>query len=144
MPLPGISGPRQDHSNLQALLTQAKAVKQDFNTLKTSLQNGDISSAQSAYADLQELILKATQTPQYQKAQASEKTTGLLASDFSALGQALSTGDITASQNAAKTLQQDVNQLTSTGLVNLQQKIQAAYAGYVANGASALPLDLKA
>lgn len=144
MPLSGISGQRQDHSNLQALLTQAKAVKQDFNTLKTSLQNGDISSAQSAYADLQELILKATQTPPFQKAQASEKTTGLLASDFSALGQALSTGDITASQNAAKTLQQDANQLTSTGLVNLQQKIQAAYAGYVANGASSLPLDLKA
>lgn len=139
----GISGPRHD-GNLQSMIAQAKTVRQDINTLKTSLQNGDISSAQSAYADLQEMILKAAQTPKYQQAQASDKTTGLLASDFSALGQALASGDITASQEAAKTMQQDMKSLASNGLVNMQQKLQAAYTEYGANGQSALPPDLKA
>ena len=140
----GIPGHRHDHSQLHAMMNQAKAVRQDLNTLKSSLQNGDITSAQSAYADLQDLILKAAQTSQFQNAQASEKTTGLVANDMSALGQALASGDITASQAAAKTLQQDMRNLASNGLVNMQQKLQAAYAGFEANNPSSLPTDLKA
>lgn len=139
-----VSGHRHDHSQLHSTINQTKAVRQDLHTLRNSLQNGDITSARSAYADLQDLILKAAQAPRYQNAQASEKLTGPVTNDLSALGQALTSGDIIASQTAAITLQRDIRNLASNGAINMQHKLQAAYVELKANDVSALPADLKA
>jgi ribosomal protein S20 len=78
---------------------------QDFKGLANALQSGDISSAQSAFATVQNDL---------QSAQSNGKTSPLLdqntpvGKDFQTLQAALKSGDIKAAQDAFATLTQDM------------------------------------
>jgi hypothetical protein len=83
---------------------------QTFAQLGQALQAGDLSTAQSDYAALQQFANNAGQTSNAQTTAGS--TTGSSASsvgsDFSSLGQALQSGNLTSAQSAFTQLQQDI------------------------------------
>lgn len=70
---------------------------QDFKSLATSLQSGDLAGAQKAFQALQANAPKN-----------ASSTNNPMATDFNALGQALQSGDITSAQKAFATIQQDM------------------------------------
>jgi hypothetical protein len=82
-----------------------REIRQDFKQLASALQSGSLSSAQSAYSNIQG-VLQASQG-----ASGSSGSTGagssLLQSDFAALGQALQSGDLSQAQSAFAQLQSD-------------------------------------
>src|SRR5208337_560624 len=80
-------------------------IQQDFNQLASALQSGDLTDAQSAYSNIQQL-LGGNQN-------SSNSNTGSngsnpIQNDFAALGQALQSGDLTQAQSAFLQLQNDV------------------------------------
>jgi hypothetical protein len=79
------------NSNTAALQTQMQQVKAEFDKLKESLESGDLSGAQQAYAALQQNASQGGNNP--------------LQSKFDALGQALQSGDLAAAQQAFSALQ---------------------------------------
>lgn len=97
--------------------------RQDFQQLQQALANGDLSGAQSAFSALQQLFqaagagaATATGTGTSPAAVAATATSGSstgsataspLASDWTALGQALSSGNLQGAQSAFAQLQTD-------------------------------------
>jgi hypothetical protein len=79
------------------LQSKFKQVKADFKALSDALNSGDVSSAQSAYAQLQKDLP--------QKAQSADSSTSG-DTPMSALGKALQSGDLAGAQQAFATLQQ--------------------------------------
>lgn len=80
-------------------------IKQDFSQLASALQSGNLTDAQSAYSNIQQL-LGGNQN-------SSNSNTGSSGSnpiqnDFAALGQALQSGNLTQAQSAFSQLQTDV------------------------------------
>lgn len=80
-------------------------IQQDFTQLASALQSGDLTDAQSAYSNIQQL-LGGNQN-------SSSSNTGSngsnpIQNDFAALGQALQSGDLTQAQSAFSQLQSDV------------------------------------
>jgi len=71
--------------------SQLQQIKADFNQLKQSLQSGDLSGAQQAFADLQKL--------------APQGASGPFQNQINALGQALQSGNLSAAQQAFSALQ---------------------------------------
>ena len=85
----------------------ARQVQQDYSQLASALQSGNLTDAQSAFAALQQ----ALQTQAGPNAASSTNSTGSsdpIANDFNALGQALSSGNLTQAQSAFAQLQNDV------------------------------------
>ena len=78
----------------------------DFKTLAQSLQSGDLSGAQSAFASLQQLA--GAQSASTQASTTASSSTNPIASDFASLGQALGSGDLSSAQQAFAKLQQDM------------------------------------
>ena len=92
--------------------------QQDFNSLAAALQSGDLSGAQNAFASLMQLIpnLSSSTNGQTQSAATSSTSnssngTSTVKSDFSVLGQALQSGDLTSAQNDFSKLMQDVQSI---------------------------------
>ena len=92
--------------------------QQDFNSLAAALQSGDLSGAQNAFASLMQLIpnLSSSTNSQTQSAATSSTSnssngTSTVKSDFSVLGQALQSGDLTSAQNDFSKLMQDVQSI---------------------------------
>ena len=81
--------------------------RQGFNNLANALQAGNLSDAQSAFTALQQLLPNSSADNQAQTGQ-SGSGQNQFATDFSALGQALQSGDVTQAQKAFATLQQDM------------------------------------
>ncbi len=81
--------------------------RQDFKDLASALQSGDLSGAQKAFAAMQQSQPNFSATTQTQNAQQAS-VQNPLAADFSALGKALQSGDLTAAQAAFKQLQLDM------------------------------------
>ncbi len=78
---------------------------EDFNTLQSALQSGNISNAQSAFAAFLQDVQKISQTA----GAASLFGPGTQASkDLQALGNALKSANLTGAQKAFATLQQDI------------------------------------
>lgn len=125
----GISGVCSTMScAMQGTMKQARANAQEFRTdvkeLTQALKTGDLATAQSAYSELQATFDKFKESPAYQRLQASGKADGTLASDFSAIGDALAAGDMTAAQTAAQQMQQDMQAQAQA----MQKKMYMAYA----------------
>ena len=76
-----------------------KQIRQDFQDLASALQSSDLTKAQNAFADLQQL------TP---NSSASNQTQNAFATDLNALGQALQSGNVSDAQADFTKLQQDV------------------------------------
>jgi hypothetical protein len=79
-------------------------VKQDFEQLASALQSGDLTGAQSAYSNIQQ-ILQAN--PGASSSSSSSTGSNTLQTDFAALGQALQSGNVNTAQNAFDNLQSD-------------------------------------
>lgn len=80
-------------------------MRQDFRSLSAALQSGDISSAQSAFATLQNDLKSA---PANSKASALLDPNTPAGKDFKALQDALKSGDVKAAQTAFVTLRKDL------------------------------------
>jgi hypothetical protein len=90
--------------NVSAVSPMAKR-HEDFNTLQTALQSGNISSAQSAFAAFLQDVQKTAQTT----GPAGLFGPGTQASrDLQALGSALKSANLVGAQKAFATLQQDI------------------------------------
>lgn len=87
--------------------------RQDFQSLASALQSGDLSGAQQAFQDLQQLQSSSSSSDPSQSGSSSNSTNPLSA-DFSALGQALQSGDLATAQSDFAQLQQDMQSLFQT------------------------------
>ena len=92
--------------------------QQDFNSLAEALQSGDLSGAQNAFASLMQLIPNSSSSINSQTQSAatastsnSSNGTSTVKSDFSVLGQALQSGDLTSAQNDFSKLMQDMQSI---------------------------------
>lgn len=82
-------------------------VRKDFAALKSSLNSGDLSGAQNAFATLTQDLQSVTQAQTGQQT----GTNSTIDNDLSVIGAALQKGDITGAQNAFQTLQKDMQQM---------------------------------
>jgi len=91
-------------SNLVSDLSQQqnpfRQVRQDFRELASALQNGDLSDAQSAYSNIQQLIGTNSGS-------SNSSGSSTLQNDFAALGQALQSGNLGQAQSAFSQLVSD-------------------------------------
>ncbi len=94
--------------------------QQDFKSLAESLQSGDLSGAQSAFASLMQLFpnLSSSVNSQPQAtatspASSSSNVTNSVNNDLSALGQAIQSGDLKAAQNDFSELMHDTQSIGS-------------------------------
>lgn len=78
-----ISGITSNLQNTQTWQSPVRQRHQDFQSLASSLQSGDLSGAQRAYSDLQSMFPTATSTP------------NTVQTDFATLGQDLNAGNVT-------------------------------------------------
>jgi len=75
-----------------------KQIQQEFQDLTTALQSSDLTGAQKAITDLQQLMPNSS---------AGNQTQNAFATDLNALGQALQSGDVSDAQADFTKLQQD-------------------------------------
>ena len=97
----------QSDSQAQTL-TPAQQVQQDYAQLASALQTGDLTGAQSAFVALQQALQSQTGSSNA----ATSTSTGSndpIANDLNALGQALSSGNLTQAQSTFSTLQTDIH-----------------------------------
>jgi hypothetical protein len=98
-------------------------MRQDFSQLASALQSGDLSTAQSAYSNLQQLL----QAQQSGSASSTGSTpANTIQNDFAALGQALQSGDIGQAQTAFSQMQKDfqaARQASSTAQASEDQYV---------------------
>jgi len=103
----------------------AQQARQDYNQLAGALQSGSLSGAQSAFAALQQLV----QTQDGSNASSSTNSAGgsdAIANDFSALGQALSSGNLTQAQGSFSQLQSAVQAAEQPGALQAQNSTAAS------------------
>jgi outer membrane protein assembly factor BamD (BamD/ComL family) len=93
----------------------AQLVQQDYTQLASALQSGNLTDAQSAFSALQQEL--QTQTGSTATSATTNSTTGTdpITNDFNALGQALSSGNLTQAQSAFSQLQNDVQTAQAGG-----------------------------
>jgi hypothetical protein len=82
-------------------------IQQDFSQLASALQSGDLTDAQSAYSNIQQL-LGSNQNQNSSNSNTGSNGANPIQNDFAALGQALQSGDLTQAQSAFSQLQSDV------------------------------------
>ena len=100
MSISGITSSSYYQSNLQSpSLPKAS----NFKSLVQSLQNGDLSGAQQAYAALQQFFSTSTSST----SASPTGQTSPISADFQTLGKALQSGDLSSAQQALAKLQQD-------------------------------------
>ncbi len=117
-----LSGAQSDFATLAQAFTQPSAVStsstanpvtQAFQQLSTDLQSGNLSAAQKDYSTIQQdLQSHAAHHGHHMKAGGSSDNP--LLQDLTQLGQDLSSGNLTAAQQAYATLQQGMGAATAT------------------------------
>ena len=83
-------------------------LKQDFKQLANALQSGNLTGAQKAFKALQQLVQGSQSGSQSSGGQPATTGNNPLQNDFAALGQALSSGNLSAAQSAFSQLQTDM------------------------------------
>jgi TolA-binding protein len=100
-----ISGVSSNNNLYQTNMTSINSQrKQDFQNLASALQSGDLSSAQKAFAQLQQ---DGPKVGQAQSSQNSNQSSGQN-NPFQALASALQSGDLSGAQQAFSQLQQSM------------------------------------
>ena len=100
-----------------------RQARQDFEQIFQSVQTGNLSSAQQAYNDLQQLRSNATPTTTPATGSTAAAASNSIVSDWNALGQALGSGSLSSAQDALTKLKQDA-------VAQWQAQIQNAQAAY--------------
>lgn len=115
-------------AGLSGSRSSVREARQDFDQLFQSLQSGNLNAAQQAYSGFQQIQAGLTASVATQTSAVSATTTANpVASDWSALGQALQSGSLSSAQDALGKLQQDAQAVWQS---QLQQKIQNAQSVY--------------
>ena len=105
--------------------SQMQRGRQDFKSLSDALKAGDLTAAQQAFGDMQQVVpgfgdssSVASETPKAAADPAAAKSTTppedpreVIKSDVEALGSALKSGDLAGAQTAFSKLQQDMQTL---------------------------------
>jgi hypothetical protein len=91
----------------------AQQVRQDYAQLATALQSGNLTNARSAFTALEQALETQTGTNATSTSTTSTSTTSTsssdpIANDLGALGQALSSGNLTQAQSTFSQLQSDI------------------------------------
>jgi hypothetical protein len=108
MSISGISASTDPYQAYQANgQNNLKKFRQDFQDLASALQSGDLSAAQKTFADLQQLLPNPSAGNQTSTGQPGNGQNPF-AADFSALDQALKSGDLSKAQDAFAKMQQDM------------------------------------
>jgi hypothetical protein len=89
------------------------ALKKDFNELSQALRSNDLSGAQAAFSDLQQLLQKSQASSG--QLQYASKSGGSVETDFNSLGTALASGDLSQAQSEFTQLQSDLSAATGGG-----------------------------
>jgi hypothetical protein len=98
----------------QQALSVKQQVQQDYAQLTSSLQSGDLTGAQSAFASLQQAlqsqgtIAEATPIGGPPIPSTPTNSSDPITTDFNALGSALSSGNLTQAQSAFSQLEKDI------------------------------------
>jgi hypothetical protein len=90
-------------------------LRQTFKQLASSLQSGDLSGAQKAFSALETLLQSNQSTSPSSTVQPASTTPTPVQNDLAALGQALSSGDLSTAQSTFAQLQKDLQPATQTG-----------------------------
>jgi len=90
-------------------------LKQDFKQLANALQSGNLTGAQKAFKALQQLVQGSQSGSQSSGGQPATTGNNPLQNDFAALGQALSSGNLSAAQSAFSQLQTDMQAADANG-----------------------------
>jgi hypothetical protein len=110
-----------------------KQVRQDYTQLASALASGDLTGAQSAFADLQQALQAQTgsnnSTPATAPTTDSTSSADPILNAFNALGQALSSGDLTQAQAAFAQLQSDI-QAAESPAQGFSQGLKALVQGH--------------
>jgi hypothetical protein len=105
----------QFQSDLQAQTENpVQQVQQDYAQLASALQSGNLTGAQSAFVALQQ-ALQSQSGPSSAATSSSTNSNDPIANDLNALGQALSSGNLTQAQSAFSTLQTDIQAAQQSG-----------------------------
>ncbi|MBJ6726680.1 hypothetical protein [Geomesophilobacter sediminis] len=99
--------------NTQTWQTMMQQRKQDFSQLASALNNGDLSGAQQAFADLQNISGQGQNTANSSQTQSSSATgsnsgNSGVKNDFAALSQALQSGNLADAKSAFAKIQSDM------------------------------------
>ena len=105
-------------------------IQQLFKQLASSLQSGNLASAQKAYGSLEQLLQGNPSRSQASSAQPGSTTSSAVQKDFAALGQALSSGDLSTAQSAFTQLQTDLQAASKSGGASSAQGLAAAHRGH--------------
>ena len=94
-------------------------VQQDYTQLASALQSGNLTGAQSAFAALEQALeaQSGTNTP---ATAASTNSNDPIANDLNALGQALSSGNLSQAQGAFTQLNNDIQSAQQSGTSQAQ------------------------
>jgi hypothetical protein len=93
------------------------SLSQAFSSLGQALQSGNLTAAQQAYTTIQQDVQQAATQGHHHhhhggsSQSASSNSSNILTQAFGILGQALTSGNLTAAQSAYSTIQQDLAQL---------------------------------
>ncbi len=110
----------------QQALSVTQQVRQDYAQLSSSLQSGDLTGAQSAFASLQQAlqsqgtIAEATPVGGPPIPSTPTNSSDSITTDFNALGSALSSGNLTQAQSAFSQLQKDIQTTQQAAGLQLQ------------------------
>ena len=89
--------------------------KQEFKLLASALQSGDLAGAQKAFKALQQLLQSNQSGGQSSNEQPATSASNPIQNDFAALGQALSSGNLSAAQSDFSQLQTDMQAAGASG-----------------------------
>ncbi len=114
-------------SSSQQGLSVAQQVQQDYAQLASSLQAGDLSGAQSAFASLQQALQSQGASSTQSSTQSSTNFSSgsdSIANDFNAIGKALSSGNLSQAQSAFSQLQTDIRSVQQAAASQTQSLTQ--------------------
>jgi len=128
--------PASSQTTTSQTLTPAEQVQQDYTQLASALQSGNLTGAQTAFTALQQAL--ETQTGNTAASGTTSSTTSTtsqdpILNDFNALGQALSSGNLSQAQSAFAQLQSDVQsaqQSTTSQAQGFAQALKTASEGH--------------
>jgi hypothetical protein len=112
MSISSVSGSYNPYQSSQVNST-FQQTKTDFQNIGSALQSGNLSSAQSAFNGLQQL-LQANQPAGSAASSTASSSSNPLSNDLASLGNALQSGNLNSAKAAYQKLQQDMQSTAST------------------------------
>ncbi|MEI7431424.1 MAG: hypothetical protein WCL27_13300 [Betaproteobacteria bacterium] len=108
--------------------SSVRQADQDFDQLFQSLKSGNLNAAQQAYSSFQQIQAGLTTTATPQTGTTTATSTNPVATDWSALGQALQSGNLASAKGSLSQLEQDAQTAWQAHIQQETQNAQSVYA----------------